>query len=80
MVEATETPFKNGFRSRIIRTCWHTWKERNNRVFDDRIAPVQHATDIIKDEAREWAFTGAKALCKLTFFFKRGKRFAIFIN
>jgi hypothetical protein len=60
MVEATENPFRKGSPSLIILTCWHTWKEGNNRVFDNRIASVQHVTETSAMRAENMGFQRSK--------------------
>jgi hypothetical protein len=41
---------------------WEVWKERNNRVFNNKRAPSQVVFDRVKDEARLWVLAGAKNL------------------
>jgi 5-methylthioribose kinase len=56
-----------GVSSLFLLTCGHIWRERNERTFRDKEGSVQQVISFIKDEALEWAFTGAKALPKLMF-------------
>jgi hypothetical protein len=41
---------------------WEVWKERNNRVFNNKRAPSQVVFDRVKAEARLWVLAGAKNL------------------
>jgi hypothetical protein len=53
------------FMEIFIVAAWSIWKERNNWVFNNKYASVQRMTQVIRDEARKWAFVGAKKLERL---------------
>jgi hypothetical protein len=65
--EDTAAAHKKGIRSLFILTCAAIWRERNERIFKNLFSTRQSIGARIKDEAREWAFAGAKALRKLLF-------------
>ncbi|XP_024314545.1 uncharacterized protein LOC112270719 [Brachypodium distachyon] len=56
---------RQGIKSMFILICWAIWRERNSRVFNDKEISFRRICCFIKDEAREWAFAGAKAFRKL---------------
>jgi hypothetical protein len=66
-LEASPMIHRKGVSSLFLLTCWHIWRERNERTFRDKERSVQQVISFIKDEAQEWAFAGAKALRKLMF-------------
>ena len=64
-IEATAPQGRHAIKSLLILTCWIIWKERNGRIFNQRRSSVPQLVQTIRDEAREWAFMGAKKLRKL---------------
>jgi hypothetical protein len=67
MNASTKEEHRKGFRSLFILICHEIWRERNRRVFEQRAATCTTVVNWIRDEARAWAFAGAKALRKLLF-------------
>jgi hypothetical protein len=51
----------------FILIAQEIWKERNRRIFENRATNCNAVVTWIRDEARAWAFAGAKALRKLMF-------------
>jgi hypothetical protein len=58
---------RKGLRSLFILIAQEIWKERNRRIFENRATNCNAVVTWIRDEARAWAFAGAKALRKLMF-------------
>ncbi|KAK3159584.1 hypothetical protein QOZ80_1BG0048490 [Eleusine coracana subsp. coracana] len=56
---------RRGVNSLIILTVWHMWRYRNRAVFDGEAPRVQVLVTEIKEEAKRWALSGAKQLCRL---------------
>jgi hypothetical protein len=67
MNASTKEEHRKGFRSLFILICHEIWRERNRRVFEQSAATCTTVVNWIRDEARAWAFAGAKALRKLLF-------------
>jgi hypothetical protein len=44
---------------------WEVWKERNNRVFNQKETPPTRLLEKVKAEAAFWARAGAKNLASL---------------
>jgi hypothetical protein len=55
---------RKGLRSLFILIAQEIWKERNRRIFENR---ATNCNAVVRDEARAWAFVGAKAMRKLMF-------------
>lgn len=53
---------RNGLDTLFLLVTWHIWKESNNRVFTQQVAPIQLMVERIKEEAKLWVAAGAKAL------------------
>jgi hypothetical protein len=51
-----------GVASLAMLMLWEVWKDRNNRVFNNKRAPSQVVFDRVKNEARLWVIAGAKNL------------------
>jgi hypothetical protein len=56
---------RKGVASLAMLILWEVWKERNNRVFNNKRAPSQVVFDRVKTEARLWMLAGAKNLGNL---------------
>lgn len=65
LVQATPEGHKKGIGSLFILVCHSIWRERNSRVFNDKSMHHRQLAVIIREEAQEWAFAGAKALRRL---------------
>ena len=65
MIDATAPALRGGVQSLIILICHSIWSERNNRVFREQSRNTEVIVQFVRDEAREWAFVGAKKLRKL---------------
>lgn len=50
----------------IILVMWQWWKERNRRVFQNKISTHCEILVPIKEEAKLWEMAGAKRLKELT--------------
>ena len=44
---------------------WEVWKERNNRVFNQKETPPNRLLEKVKTEATFWAAAGAKNLASI---------------
>jgi hypothetical protein len=53
---------RKGVASLAMLMLWEVWKERNNRVFNNKRASSQVVFDRVKNEARLWVIAGAKNL------------------
>jgi hypothetical protein len=45
-----------------MMTTWSIWKERNARLFNQRLTPVSVILDRIKGETELWVAAGARKL------------------
>jgi hypothetical protein len=61
MVEGAN-PHRKGLASLVLLTIWEIWKERNARVFRNKLLPSFVILEGIKCEARLWVLAGAKRL------------------
>jgi hypothetical protein len=39
----------------VILTIWNIWKERNGRVFENKIKTMEQFLDHLRQEANQWA-------------------------
>jgi hypothetical protein len=59
------SPHRKGLTSLTLLTVWEIWKERNVRVFRQKLSPTFVILDKIKCEARLWVIAEAKRLGNL---------------
>ena len=55
-----------GLKSAITLIAWELWKERNERVFNNKAIMPSALMQKIKDESKNWILAGAKQLDLLT--------------
>ncbi|KAM0886584.1 hypothetical protein ACQ4PT_029658 [Festuca glaucescens] len=67
IIEKATPKVRKGIKSLFTLTCWCIWRERNTRIFKGKLSSMASIIACIRDEAREWAFTNAKALRELMF-------------
>jgi len=53
---------REGVHSMIMLTSWEIWKERNNRVFNQRCNSAVQVFQAIHEEAKVWIRAGNKGL------------------
>jgi hypothetical protein len=56
------SPNRKGLASLTLLVVWEIWKERNARVFRNKLSPSFVILDAIKCEVRLWVLAGAKRL------------------
>lgn len=54
-----------GMRSMAILVMWELWKERNARIFQQKLRSEPPLFSWIQDEARNWTMAGAKPLAQI---------------
>ena len=64
-VTASSPEKQQAVKTMLMLVSWSIWKERCSRVFLNKRMTVQQIMQLIQDEARAWAFVGAKKLRKL---------------
>ena len=64
-ISTTTVVPKKAVRSLTILISWEVWKERNNRVFNQKETPPTRLLEKIKAEAAFWATAGAKNLASI---------------
>lgn len=50
----TSTARKKKWKTLFTGTCWGIWKQRNLKVFEDRVVPADHVIAWIVREATLW--------------------------
>lgn len=66
--EAPNAAAAEGLKSLSLLTIWIIWKERNNRVFQQRHETVERLLSHLQEEAKNWILAGAKSLAYLDVF------------
>jgi hypothetical protein len=61
LVEGT-SPHRKGLSSLALLVVWEIWKERNARVFRNKLLTSVVIFDLIKAEVRLWVLAGTKHL------------------
>ena len=56
---------RKGLKTAIILITWEIWKERNTRVFNNKLSMSSMLMQHIKNEAKNWITAGAKKLADL---------------
>jgi hypothetical protein len=56
------SPHRKGLLSLALLVVWEIWKERNARVFRNKLSSSVVIFELIKAEARLWILVGAKHL------------------
>uniref|UniRef100_A0ACD5VL99 Uncharacterized protein n=1 Tax=Avena sativa TaxID=4498 RepID=A0ACD5VL99_AVESA len=54
-----------GLKTTIMLITWEIWKERNERVFDNKSSLPTEVMRRIKEEEKDWIIAGAKNLADL---------------
>lgn len=52
--------------SLVVMVAWLIWKERDNRVFEDKYSSVDCLLDLIKRTTLDWFRAGVKCLESLS--------------
>ena len=64
-VSKSTTSSPNGLRSAITLITWEIWKERNERVFNNKSSLPSVVMHKIREEGKDWILAGAKNLAEL---------------
>jgi hypothetical protein len=64
-IAKTTTSSPKGLRTAIMLISWEIWKERNERVFNNKSSLPSVVMQKIKDEGKDWVLAGAKNLAEL---------------
>ncbi|KAK1610430.1 hypothetical protein QYE76_034103 [Lolium multiflorum] len=64
-IAKTPTSSPKGLRTAIMLISWEIWKERNERVFNNKSSLPLVVMQKIKDEGKDWVLAGAKNLAEL---------------
>ena len=64
-ISTTAAVPKKAVRSLTMLISWEVWKERNNRVFNQKETPPTRLMEKIKAEAAIWATAGAKDIASI---------------
>ncbi|XP_071683637.1 uncharacterized protein [Lolium perenne] len=61
-ITSTTTSSPKGLRSAVILITWEIWKERNERVFNNKSSLPSVVMHKIREEGKDWILAGAKSL------------------
>jgi hypothetical protein len=64
-IARTPTSCTKGLRTAIILIAWEIWKERNERVFNNKSSLPSEIMLKIREEGKDWILAGAKGLAEL---------------
>ena len=64
-VSKSTTSSPIGLRSAITLITWEIWKERNERVFNNKSSLPSVVMHKIREEGKDWILAGAKNLAEL---------------
>ncbi|XP_071680109.1 uncharacterized protein [Lolium perenne] len=64
-IARTPTSSTKGLRTAIVLIAWEIWKERNERVFNNKSSLPSEIMLRIRDEGKDWILAGAKGLAEL---------------
>ena len=64
-VSKSTTSSPNGLRSAITLITWEIWKERNERVFNNKSSLPSVVMHKMREEGKDWILAGAKNLAEL---------------
>jgi hypothetical protein len=64
-ITSTTTSSPKGLRSAVILITWEIWKERNDRVFNNKSSLPSVVMHKIREEGKDWILAGAKSLADL---------------
>jgi hypothetical protein len=64
-IARTPTSSTKGLRTAIVLIAWEIWKERNERVFNNKSSLPSEIMRRIREEGKDWILAGAKGLAEL---------------
>ena len=64
-IAKTPSSSPKGLRTAIMLITWEIWKERNERVFNNKSSLPSVIMHKIREEGKDWILAGAKSLAEL---------------
>jgi hypothetical protein len=64
-ITTATTSSPKGLRSAVLLISWEIWKERNERVFNNKSSLPSVVMHKIREEGKDWILAGAKCLAEL---------------
>jgi hypothetical protein len=65
VITSTTPSSSKDLRTAVILITWEIWKEKNERVFNNKSSPPSVIMHKIREEGKYWILAGAKSLADL---------------
>jgi hypothetical protein len=64
-ITGSPTAHPQGLKTAVTLITWELWKERNDRIFNNKASMPMAVVEKIKEESKIWILAGAKHLADI---------------